>query len=177
MKRTGPGRRARAFPVHAKSNIGNKDIIAEVNQEVKLWAEGKLAEIDRLRDLEKYRKDFVGNVSHELKTPIFNIQGYILTLLDGGLEDPKINRLYLERTEKSIDRMFQNLNPIQEQNFLMGLKLIPNFCFSRPTICFSRVKSQQLILRISFSRMGLYSFLVMTINLLYPSIYLLHVSI
>ncbi|MEN8118079.1 MAG: ATP-binding protein, partial [Bacteroidota bacterium] len=52
-----------------------------------------------------YRKDFVGNVSHELKTPIFNIQGYVLTLLEGGLDDPKINKLYLKRTEKSIDRM------------------------------------------------------------------------
>jgi two-component system phosphate regulon sensor histidine kinase PhoR len=92
---------------------GNKDIIAEVDQEVKLWAEDKLAEIDRLRDLEKYRKDFVGNVSHELKTPIFNIQGYILTLLDGGLEDPKINRLYLERTEKSIDRMISIVEDLE----------------------------------------------------------------
>jgi len=92
---------------------GKKDIIAEVDQEVKLWAEDKLAEIDRLRDLEKYRKDFVGNVSHELKTPIFNIQGYILTLLDGGLEDPKINRLYLERTEKSIDRMISIVEDLE----------------------------------------------------------------
>ena len=92
---------------------GEKDIIAEVDQEVKLWAEDKRAEIDRLRDLEKYRKDFVGNVSHELKTPIFNIQGYILTLLDGGLEDPKINRLYLERTEKSIDRMISIVEDLE----------------------------------------------------------------
>jgi two-component system, OmpR family, phosphate regulon sensor histidine kinase PhoR len=92
---------------------GNRDIIAEVDQEVKLWAEDKLAEIDRLRELEKYRKDFVGNVSHELKTPIFNIQGYILTLLDGGLEDPKINRLYLERTEKSIDRMISVVEDLE----------------------------------------------------------------
>jgi len=92
---------------------GNRDIISEVDQEVKLWAEDKLAEIDRLRELEKYRKDFVGNVSHELKTPIFNIQGYILTLLDGGLEDPKINRLYLERTEKSIDRMISVVEDLE----------------------------------------------------------------
>lgn len=97
----------------AKLISGNQDIIAEVDQEVKQWAEDKLAEIDRLRDLEKYRKDFVGNVSHELKTPIFNIQGYILTLLDGGLEDPKINRLYLERTEKSIDRMISIVEDLE----------------------------------------------------------------
>jgi two-component system phosphate regulon sensor histidine kinase PhoR len=93
--------------------MGNRDIISEVDQEVKQWADDKMAEIDRLRDLEKYRKDFVGNVSHELKTPIFNIQGYILTLLDGGLEDPKINRLYLERTEKSIDRMISIVEDLE----------------------------------------------------------------
>ncbi len=92
---------------------GKTDIIAEVDQEVKQWAADKTAEIDRLKDLEKYRKDFVGNVSHELKTPIFNIQGYILTLLDGGLEDPKINRIYLERTEKSIDRMISIVEDLE----------------------------------------------------------------
>ena len=61
----------------------------------------------RLQDSrnEKYRKEFVGNVSHEIKTPIFNIQGYISTLLDGGIDDPVLFRRYLERTEKSIDRL------------------------------------------------------------------------
>ena len=106
----------REVPIEVKrltKLINSKDIIAEVDQEVKMWADDKLAEIDRLRDLEKYRKDFVGNVSHELKTPIFNIQGYILTLLDGGLEDPKINRLYLERTEKSIDRMISIVEDLE----------------------------------------------------------------
>ena len=90
-----------------------KDPISEVDIDVKMWATDKMAEIDRLRDLEKYRKDFIGNVSHELKTPIFNIQGYVLTLLDGGLEDPKINRLYLERTEKSIDRMISIVDDLE----------------------------------------------------------------
>ena len=60
---------------------------------------------ERLKKLEVYRKEFLGNVSHELKTPIFNIQGYVLTLLDGGLEDETINRNYLQRAEKSVDRM------------------------------------------------------------------------
>jgi two-component system phosphate regulon sensor histidine kinase PhoR len=107
----------REVPIEVKRQTklisGKRDIIAEVDREVKQWAEDKLAEIGRLRDLEKYRKDFVGNVSHELKTPIFNIQGYILTLLDGGLEDPKINRLYLERTEKSIDRMISIVEDLE----------------------------------------------------------------
>jgi two-component system, OmpR family, phosphate regulon sensor histidine kinase PhoR len=105
------------FPFNGKKikeNIENrKDIITEVDLDVKMWANDKMAEIDRLRDIEKYRKDFIGNVSHELKTPIFNIQGYVLTLLDGGLEDPKINRLYLERTEKSIDRMISIVEDLE----------------------------------------------------------------
>jgi two-component system phosphate regulon sensor histidine kinase PhoR len=58
-----------------------------------------------LKANEKYRKEFIGNVSHELKTPIFNIQGYVLTLLDGGINDPEININYLERAEKNINRM------------------------------------------------------------------------
>ena len=107
----------REVPIEGKKMTkligGKRDIIADVDHEVKLWADLKLAEIDRLRELEKYRKDFVGNVSHELKTPIFNIQGYILTLLDGGLEDPNINRLYLERTEKSIDRMISIVEDLE----------------------------------------------------------------
>jgi len=96
-----------------ENNENRKDIITEVDMDVKMWAHDKMAEIDRLRDIEKYRKDFIGNVSHELKTPIFNIQGYVLTLLDGGLEDPKINRLYLERTEKSIDRMISIVEDLE----------------------------------------------------------------
>ncbi|MCK3683661.1 ATP-binding protein [Maribellus sp. YY47] len=80
-------------------------LLLNVKTEVEEWAKTQLKEIERLKELEKYRKDFVGNVSHELKTPIFNIQGYVLTLLEGGLDDPKINKLYLKRTEKSIDRM------------------------------------------------------------------------
>lgn len=84
---------------------GSNSLIQNVKYEVEEWAKSQLKEIERLKELEKYRKDFVGNVSHELKTPIFNIQGYVLTLLEGGLDDPKINMLYLKRTEKSIDRM------------------------------------------------------------------------
>ena len=62
--------------------------------------------------IEQFRKQYLGNVAHELKTPIFNIQGYISTLLDGGLEDELINRKYLERAEKSIDRLINIVNDL-----------------------------------------------------------------
>jgi len=90
-----------------------KDIIQEVNSLVIDYTRTRTKEIKNLRKMEKYRKEFLGNVSHELKTPIFNIQGYILTLLDGGLEDPEINREYLERTEKSISRMINILHDLE----------------------------------------------------------------
>lgn len=96
-----------------KKNLEEKDIIAEVNNEVKNWADKKTQEISQLKQMAKYRKEFIGNVSHELKTPIFNIQGYILTLLDGGLYDSNINQKYLEKTEKSINRMISIVNDLE----------------------------------------------------------------
>lgn len=90
----------------------------DVNFEVSQWASNKQAEIKRLKELERYRKEFVGNVSHELKTPIFNIQGYILTLLEGGIDDSRINILYLKRTVKSIDRMISIVEDLESINKL-----------------------------------------------------------
>jgi len=62
-------------------------------------------EIIALKDAAEYRKEYIGDVSHELKTPIFNMQGYVLTLLDGGIHDKEINVKYLKRTEKNINRL------------------------------------------------------------------------
>jgi two-component system, OmpR family, phosphate regulon sensor histidine kinase PhoR len=83
----------------------NADIIGTVNSEVKEWAEIKAREIEVLKKAEQYRKEFMANVSHELKTPIFTIQGYVETLLDGGLDDPNINRNYLSKASQNIDRL------------------------------------------------------------------------
>jgi two-component system phosphate regulon sensor histidine kinase PhoR len=87
--------------------------VEDLDQEVKVWAEKQSKEIRKLKQLEKYRKDFLGNVSHELKTPIFNIQGYILTLLDGGMEDPSINSLYLKRAERSTSRLINIVEDLE----------------------------------------------------------------
>lgn len=95
-------------------DIEERDIVEEVNKEVDSWVKRKTTEISHLKELEKYRKEFLGNVSHELKTPIFNIQGYVLTLLDGALEDPAINHKYLERTEKSINRLISIVEDLEE---------------------------------------------------------------
>ncbi len=87
------------------AELHSNDPITDVETEVRNWAEDKSTEIEQLREMETYRKEFLGNVSHELKTPIFNIQGYINTLLDGALEDPEILVHFLKKAAKSTDRI------------------------------------------------------------------------
>lgn len=83
----------------------NEDVLGKTEKEVLAWADNSREEIEKLRLQEEFRREFLGNLSHELKTPIFSIQGYILTLLEGGLEDENINRAFLERASKGVDRV------------------------------------------------------------------------
>ncbi len=76
-----------------------------LNEEIENFARAKKVEIDTLKIREEYRKEFLGNVSHELKTPLFTVQGYIHTLLDGALEDKKVRRKYLNRAAKGVERL------------------------------------------------------------------------
>lgn len=76
-----------------------------LTQEIDKFARDKKIEIETLKVREKYRKEFLGNVSHELKTPLFTVQGYIETLLDGADKDKKLRRKYLERASKGIERL------------------------------------------------------------------------
>ena len=92
----------------------DQDVLDSVNEEVVSWAETQRQEIQTLKDQEAYRREFLGNVSHELKTPIFNIQGYVHTLLDGGLEDEDINRKFLIRADRSIERMISVVEDLED---------------------------------------------------------------
>lgn len=83
------------------------DVLGKVNAEVSAWATERRTEIRALQEREEFRREFIGNLSHELKTPIFNIQGYILTLLEGGLEDGKVNRDFLQRASNGVDRLMK----------------------------------------------------------------------
>ncbi|MCC5919022.1 MAG: ATP-binding protein [Cryomorphaceae bacterium] len=76
-----------------------------MQREVDSYNQTRAAEIAELKEREKFRREFIGNVSHELKTPVFNVQGYLLTLLDGALNDPEINEKYVKRANKSVERM------------------------------------------------------------------------
>lgn len=79
--------------------------MATLTKEVKKFATDKKLEIETLKVREEYRREFLGNVSHELKTPLFTVQGYISTLLDGAMSDKVLRKKYLERAEKGVERL------------------------------------------------------------------------
>lgn len=81
------------------------DPITNMNKEVISWARDQKEQLEELKKLAQFRKEFLGNVSHELKTPIFNIQGYIHTLIDGAIDDPEVNTRFLQKAAKSADRL------------------------------------------------------------------------
>lgn len=98
--------------IHRHKGAGNvarkprqADILDDVEQEVYEWAEAREREAEESEKLAAYRRRYIGDVSHELKTPIFNIQGYIHTLLDGAIQDPSVAMNYLERAARNVDRL------------------------------------------------------------------------
>ena len=95
--------------------ISKKNIIDQVEKDVIEWAKERNDEIEQLKSTEAFRREYIGNVSHELKTPIFNAQGFIYTLLDGGINDEKIKVSYLEKAGANIERL---------QNIVQDLEII-----------------------------------------------------
>ncbi|MFT5336999.1 MAG: two-component system phosphate regulon sensor histidine kinase PhoR [Sphingobacteriales bacterium] len=109
----------RAFPSMSSTRIKpkdmvnmNEDVLEKVSLEMEKWSMKQRREMVKLQKTVDFRREFIGNLAHELKTPIFNIQGYILTLLEGALEDPEINRKFLLRAGKSVDRMIQLISEL-----------------------------------------------------------------
>ncbi|MDG1916451.1 MAG: ATP-binding protein [Flavobacteriales bacterium] len=85
----------------------------KVDEDVDRMVNERQREIEELKNMESFRREFLGNVSHELKTPIFNIQGYIHTLIDGAIRDENVNMQYLERSSKSVDRMINIVEDLE----------------------------------------------------------------
>lgn len=79
--------------------------MATLTKEIERFAQNKKLEIEALKIRENYRKEYLGNISHELKTPLFTVQGYILTLLDGALKDKSVRKKYLNRAGKGVERL------------------------------------------------------------------------
>jgi two-component system, OmpR family, phosphate regulon sensor histidine kinase PhoR len=95
-------------------NILPQKSIEDVSEDVQKWALQRRDEIDMLRANEQFRKEFLMNLAHELRTPIFTIQGYIETLLNGALEDPNVNKKFLTNTSKSTERLVRLVDDLDE---------------------------------------------------------------
>ena len=93
--------------------------------------EQRSSEINVLKDQENYRREFLGNVSHELKTPLFTIQGYILTLIEGAMKDKKVRNKYLNRTAKGVDRIISIVKDLDLiTQFESGIKTVDKSNFN-----------------------------------------------
>ena len=103
-----------------------KKSIDEVSEDVGKWAIQKSNEIELLKKNEAYRKEFLQNLAHEFKTPIFAIQGYVDTLLDGAMENVPVRKKFLENASKNIDRLVNLMNDLDEISQLEGGEQIPN---------------------------------------------------
>ena len=95
-------------------NILPQKSIDEVRIDVENWGLQKKAQIEILQQNEAYRKEFLQNLSHELKTPIFAIQGYVDTLVNGALENPAVNKKFLASTSRNIDRLVNLVDYLDE---------------------------------------------------------------
>jgi two-component system phosphate regulon sensor histidine kinase PhoR len=95
-------------------NILPQKSIEEVSEDVEKWAAQRKEEIEMLRQNELYRKEFLQNLSHEFKTPVFAIQGYVDTLLHGALEQKEVNRKFLENASRNVDRLVNLISDLDE---------------------------------------------------------------
>jgi len=115
-----------------KTVLSSKESEMEtLTKSLQKFASDRKLEIQLLKEQENYRKEFIGNLAHELKTPLFTIQGYVLTLLDGALKDKKLTEKYLKRTAKGVDRLnyiVQDLDVITK--FESGMEQIEKQAFN-----------------------------------------------
>lgn len=97
--------------------------LEQANRATQEFVEKKKEEISNLQEQEKFRREFIGNLAHELKTPLFSIQGYIETLLDGGIHDENINIKFLERASVSTERMIHLVEDLDVINKFESKKI------------------------------------------------------
>jgi two-component system phosphate regulon sensor histidine kinase PhoR len=106
-------------------NLLPQKSIDEVSEDVENWAQQRKAEIEMLQQNEAYRKEFLQNLSHELKTPIFAIQGYVDTLLNGALDNSEVNKKFLQNTSRNVERLVNLVDDLDEITRLeMGEQLL-----------------------------------------------------
>ena len=93
--------------------VNESSIESNISSELLLLENEHEAQIEKLKNTESYRKEFLGNISHELRTPIFAAQGFIHTLIDGGIDDPDVNMVYLSKAGKALDRLISMVDDLE----------------------------------------------------------------
>lgn len=107
---------------HFRSTLSSEEnptTFTELGEKITGMREEADARMVTMKEMENYRKEYLGNVAHELKTPLFSIQGYVETLMDGGVDDMNIRDKYLERIDKSVERI---LNIVQDLDMISRLE-------------------------------------------------------
>lgn len=105
-----------------------EDVLQKLSVDTTKWAINQKNQIETLKQQNEFRKEFLGNLAHELKTPVFSVQGFILTLLEGGLEDENVNRMFLEKALNGVDRItalledLDDISRIEYDNFKLKIK-------------------------------------------------------
>ena len=141
------------FPINM-----NEDLLSATEDEVMKWADSNRQEITKLKEQEVFRREFLGNLAHELKTPIFSIQGYILTLLEGGLEDESVNREFLKRASKGVDRMtkiVEDLDVItkfESERIKLDLKNFDVILLAKEMIDYLEIKANARDIKLVFNK-------------------------
>lgn len=128
-----------------ESWLDTNKTIDQVQKEVEEWTENTSLQLQNLKSLEDYRKNFLGNISHELKTPLFSVQGYLHTLLEGGMYDEKVYKRYLKRAAKNVERLESIIEDLETIGRLEGGDSILNLSnFDFKDLCIEVIEDLQL---------------------------------
>lgn len=105
------------------SNYNSRDFLKKINQDVVSWSNQNKEEIKSLKERESFRREYVGNLAHELRTPLFLVQGYVQTLFEGAIEDEEKGRFFLEKAAKGVDRMVSLIEDLETVSKLESGKI------------------------------------------------------
>jgi len=134
----------------------NQNILDDVEREVGKWAEQHNRDLEQLERLATYRRRFIGDVSHELKTPIFNIQGFVHTLLDGAINDPDVNIKYLNRAAKNVDRLqaivedLETINKLESGQMVLDLREFDVYDLAQDVYSDLEIRAKERNIRLTF---------------------------
>jgi two-component system phosphate regulon sensor histidine kinase PhoR len=143
---------------HIKDVRLKEDVFEKLSDDTTQWALNQKNKIEDLKKQNEYRKEFLGNLAHELKTPVFSIQGFILTLLEGGLEDEKVNRLFLERALSGVDRItalledLDAISRIEYDNYQLKISSFDILALTKSVINTVLAKAEEKNIKIEFNK-------------------------